>query len=161
FRDPPPGADRRAAKRAFISTVQTVMSEYADSGDATLQTRAIQIGRQMQRSRRSGTAAPGSPAIQEIDPDAAIAGQPAAQADVPPAEAPAFRPSPAALAAATGDRPAEYAARAAPTGRPPVPGRLPNTFAQHRARGSNGVDLAGRLGDPVEAPASGTVKAVG
>jgi murein DD-endopeptidase MepM/ murein hydrolase activator NlpD len=44
-----------------------------------------------------------------------------------------------------------------PTGRLPVKGAVTNTMAQHIARGSTGVDLDGKIGDPVEAPAGGKV----
>ncbi|MGS1015428.1 M23 family metallopeptidase [Allosphingosinicella humi] len=58
-------------------------------------------------------------------------------------------------------RPASSPRASLPTGRPPVPGKVTQTMAQHSARGSVGVDIDGRIGDPVEAPASGRVKKVG
>lgn len=45
-----------------------------------------------------------------------------------------------------------------PTGRPPVKGVVTASMADHRARGSAGVDIDGQIGDPIEAPAGGKVK---
>lgn len=44
-----------------------------------------------------------------------------------------------------------------PLGRLPVTGTITNTFAQHAARGSAGLDIDGQLGDPIVAPAGGRV----
>src|SRR3546814_9629198 len=45
-----------------------------------------------------------------------------------------------------------------PTGRLPVQGAVTSDMHRHVARGSVGVDIDGRIGDPVEAPAGGKVK---
>lgn len=169
FHNLPPTADRRAAKRAFVAAVQDVATQFAESGDPEQEAQALRLVDQLRGSRRGaapGAPAPASTAIREVDPDTGLPPAADAAADTPPGEAPAFRPDPAALAAAEGrgggQRAAESAAaRVPPTGRPPIAGQVTNTFAQHRARGSNGVDLAGRMGDPIEAPAGGVVKAVG
>lgn len=47
---------------------------------------------------------------------------------------------------------------APPTGRPPLGGAVTTTFEGHKARGSVGVDIDGKIGDPIEAPAGGTVR---
>ena len=44
-----------------------------------------------------------------------------------------------------------------PTGRLPLPGAVTSTFSGHKARGSAGVDIDGKMGDPIEAPAGGKV----
>lgn len=44
-----------------------------------------------------------------------------------------------------------------PTGRLPFAGKITNDAAQHRARGSAGIDIDGAIGDPIEAPAGGEV----
>lgn len=59
------------------------------------------------------------------------------------------------------DNPKPRRVAKAPTGKLPVPGVVTSTAAQHRARGSAGVDLDGKLGDPVMAPAAATVQKVG
>lgn len=48
----------------------------------------------------------------------------------------------------------------APTGRSPVRGAVTANMRQHAARGSVGVDIDGRIGDPVEAPAGAKVTKV-
>lgn len=65
-------------------------------------------------------------------------------------EAPAAAPAEAPAAAnAAGFRP--------PTGRLPARGTITSNFASHSRRGSPGIDIDGRMGDPVELPASGRV----
>lgn len=49
----------------------------------------------------------------------------------------------------------------AATGKLPVDGKVTNNFEQHKARGSMGVDIDGKIGDAVLSPASGTVSKVG
>jgi murein DD-endopeptidase MepM/ murein hydrolase activator NlpD len=44
-----------------------------------------------------------------------------------------------------------------PTGKLPIQGKITSTFAQHIARGSHGVDIDGVMGQPITAPAGGTV----
>lgn len=44
-----------------------------------------------------------------------------------------------------------------PTGRLPLRGAVTSNFSAHRKRGSAGVDIDGKMGDPIEAPAGGTV----
>ncbi len=48
-----------------------------------------------------------------------------------------------------------------PTGKPPVSGAVTSDFKAHQGRGSNGIDIDGKLGDAVELPAGGTVKKIG
>ena len=48
-----------------------------------------------------------------------------------------------------------------PTGRLPLQGAITKGFAAHVRDGSPGLDIDGRIGDAIEAPASGTVLVVG
>jgi murein DD-endopeptidase MepM/ murein hydrolase activator NlpD len=63
---------------------------------------------------------------------------------------------PSTVAAAVNDN-----ALAGPTGALPIAGRITNTFSQHLARGSAGLDIAAALGTAIKAPASGKVVYVG
>ena len=53
------------------------------------------------------------------------------------------------------------AADSVPTGELPVKGTITSTFQQHQGRGSKGLDIDGKIGDAVTAPAGGTVKKAG
>ena len=53
------------------------------------------------------------------------------------------------------------AADSIPTGQLPVSGTITSTFNQHQGRGSKGLDIDGKIGDAVTAPAGGTVKKAG
>lgn len=72
-------------------------------------------------------------------------------------------PPPAAPAAGEPAKaPATEAPRhvAPPTGKLPVQGTITNTFAQHAARGSAGLDIAAPKGTPIQLPATGKVLSV-
>ena len=53
------------------------------------------------------------------------------------------------------------AADSVPTGELPAKGAITNTYTQHQGRGSKGLDIDGKIGDAVTAPAGGTVKKAG
>lgn len=49
------------------------------------------------------------------------------------------------------------------TGRLPVGDldQITSNYQQHKARGSSGIDIDGQIGDPIQSPASGTIKTIG
>lgn len=136
FRNLPPAADRRVAKRAFITVVREVTTELAESDDPDDQTRSLQLVDQMIGSLREqnpgDVSAPG--AVQTVDIPAS-----GSMSDDPADEQPARR---------------------APTGRLPIQGAVTSAFGT-RGGDHNGVDIDGRMGDPVHAPAGGRIKAAG